>query len=983
MNFRKINNLTGWAVFAAAAFTYIRTVEPSAAWWDVGEFIAASYKLLIGHPPGAPFFLLTGRLFSLLAGNDVTQVAYWINISSALFSAFTILFLFWTITLLGRKLIPVPVENFTPAQTFGLMAAGVVGALSYAFSDSFWFSAVEAEVYAMSSLFTAFVVWATLRWELIEDPAAANRWLILIAYVIGLSIGAHILNLVTLPGLALIIYLKKYQPTLKGTLAALLIGGGVMMGLMTGLRITLPSLAGSMDVFFVNSLGVPFGSGVILFLLLLITGIVYGIRYSGRRQKIVLNTALLGVTFVLIGFTSYAVIVIRANYESTFNLNDPEDVPGFMYYMNMEQYGAGRPLLYGPNFTTEVIDSEEGAPLYVKGEGKYESYSRRFSYKYDPKGMTLLPRVYSQDRQHPQAYRQLLGLREGEKPTLADNLYFLFNRQLGFWYGRYFMWNFAGRDSDRQDAGWTATLTPKSELPPDIAGNKGHNRFYFLPLILGLAGLIYQYRKGRYSFYVTGLLFFMTGIALILYLNPPPTEPRERDYIYVGSFYAFSIWIGLGVMALADGLGYLLKREILRPVLAGALCLGVPLLMVSQNWNDHDRSGRYIAVDSAKNLLNSCPLNAILITSGDNDTYPLIYAQEVEGVRPDVRVCISQFMGIDWYINQLKGKSYDGKPLPISLNYGNYVSAVNNQIFFQENPQYAGSGISLPAYLKMIRENSPALQVSLQNGETMNILPSSRLVLPVNKEEVLKMGFIDQSLQPLLEDRMTIDLPKKSLLKDDLIFLDLITHNKWERPICFTSLFTPAQYNLTEYTQAEGMLYRLMPVRVPGARQGYVNANLAYQNMMEKMSWRGVDNPEVYHDEFSRNWLQNNRVAFLQTAGQLISDNQKEKARQVLLKSLQVIPDASIPYDRVCSLYVAPLMEVGETEKALGIARTMAARADQNLAYYLQDRRQHQTEVQENLIILNQLASALKEGSHPEAPAYEAMFEKHYRKVMN
>jgi hypothetical protein len=340
-------------------------------------------------------------------------------------------------------------------------------------------------------------------------------------------------------------------------------------------------------------------------------------------------------------------------------------------------------------------------------------------------------------------------------------------------------------------------------------------------------------------------------------------------------------------------------------------------------------------------------------------------------------------MGTDWYISQLKQKSYDGKPLPILLKYENYISAVNNQVFYNENPQYAGSGISLPTYLRMIRENNPALQATLQNGETINILPSSRLVLPVNREEVLKKGFIDKSQEALLTDRMTIDLPKKSLLKDGLVFLDLITHNNWERPICFTSLFTPAQYNLTEYTQAEGMVYRLMPLRVPGARQGYVNANLAYQNMMEKMSWRGVDNPKVYHDEFSRNWLQNNRVAFLQTASQLISENQKDKARAVLLRSLTVIPDSSIPYDRVCSLYVAPLLELGETEKAMSIARTMAGRADKNLAYYLQSRPYDQNLVQDNLVILNQLASSLRENTHPEAPAYEALFQKHYRTVMN
>ncbi len=983
MHFRKLNNLTGWAVFGVAAFTYVRTVEPTASWWDCGEFIAAAYKLLIGHPPGAPFFLLVGRLFSLLAGGDVTQVAYWINISSALFSAFAILFLFWTITLLARKLAPAAETENAPAPTFAVLAAGVVGSLSYAFSDSFWFSAVEGEVYALSSLFTAFVVWAALRWERLTDPAAANRWLVLIAYVIGLSLGAHLLNLVTLPALALVYYFKQFKPTFRGGVGAVAAGGAVTLGLMTGLRLTLPSLAGKLDVFFVNSLGLPFGTGVGVVVLLLAAGLAYALYATAGRQKVVLNTALLGLTFVLVGFASYFTIVIRANQSPTFNLNDPKNVVGFQYYMNMEQYGSGRPLVYGPYFNTEVIDSEEGAPQYVQGKDKYEVYSHYFSYKYDPRGMTLLPRIYSQDRNHPQAYRDLLGLQEGQKPNMADNLGFLFSRQLGFWYGRYLLWNFAGRDSDKQDAGFAATLTPVKNLPPDLAGNRGHNRLYFLPLLLGLAGAVYQYRRGRSSFWFTALLFFMTGVALILYLNPPPTEPRERDYIYVGSFYAFSIWIGLGVMAVADALRVVLKREVLRPVLAGAACLGVPLLMVSQNWDDHDRSGRYIAVDSAKSILNACAPNAILLTSGDNDTYPLIYAQEVEGVRRDVRICISQFMGTDWYISQLKKPNYDGKALPITMNYENYVSAVNNQILFHENEQYAAAGISLPNYLKLIRENNPALKVPLQNGEMINILPSNKLVLPVDKEAVLKKGFVDPRLQPLLADRMTIELPKKSLLKDDLIFLDLLTHNNWERPIYFTSLFTAAQYNLAEYTQVEGMVYRLMPVRVPGARQGYVNAARSYENMMRHTTLRGVNDPDVYHDETSRNWLQNSRVAFLQTAEQLIAENQREKARQVLLKSLATIPDAAIPYDRICSLFVAPLLQVGEREKALQLARTMAGRADRNLAYYLGDGPQDPGAVQENLVILNQLATSLKEEAHPDAPQYQALFEKHYQKMYN
>ncbi len=981
MTFRKLNNLTGWAVFATSAAVYLRTVEPTASWWDCGEFIAASYKLLIGHPPGAPFFLLVARLFTLMAGHDVTQIAYWINVLSALCSAGTVLFLCWTITLLARKGMAGTEENYSPAQTFGILSAGVIGSLSYAFSDTSWFSAVEAEVYAMSSLFTAFAVWAMLKWERIDDESAANRWLLLIAYAVGLSIGTHLLNLVVLPALAFVYYFKKFKPTLTGAGLTFAIGGAMVFGLMTGMRTLLPGFAGQWDVFFVNTLGLPFGTGVAAFGLLFIGALGYGILYSIRQQNAVLNTALLALTFVLIGFSSYSVLVVRANYQATFKLNNPKDAPGFMYYLNMEQYGAARPLVYGPQFTAEVVAQERGDPMYVKGQETYDVYSYRLKNTFDPQHQTLLPRLWSSDKNHPQEYRQLAGLRKGEKPTMGQNLRYLFPHQWGHMYWRYFMWNFVGRDSDEQDAGWTTTLTAAKNLAPDLVRNPGHNSFYFLPLLLGLSGAFYQFRKHRHSFVVTALLFFLTGLALVTYLNPPPTEPRERDYIYVGSFYAFAVWMGLGALALAEGLGYLLKKEVLRPVVAGAICLGVPVLLVSQNWDDHDRSGRYIAVDSAKNILNACAPNAILFTNADNDTYPLIYAQEVEGVRPDVRICISQFMGTDWYIDQLKQKVYEADALPISLQYEDYVSAVNNQLLFQENPEYSGSGINLPAYLKMIRENNPGLQMELQNGETINILPSNKLVLPVNRAAVIKKGIVPAVLQPLLQDRMTLELDKKSLFKDDLVFLDVLTQNNWERPIYFTSMFLPNQYHVEEYTQVEGLVYRLLPVRVPGAKEGFVNSQLAYQNLMEKSAFRGIDNPDTYYEEFSRNWLLNNRLAFLRTAEQLIREDQREKARQVLVNCLKKMPDETVPYDQVCSLFVAPLLKVGERERALALAKIMSGRADQNLAYYLDGGVRDQAAVQKNMFILNQLAVALQEAKQPEAPQYEALFEKHYQKL--
>ncbi len=974
--------MTGWAVFTVAATVYIQTVEATASWWDCGEFIAASYKLLIGHPPGAPFFLLVGRLFSLLAGNDVTKVAYWLNILSALCSAFTILFLFWTIVLLGKKLIPQPKATYTSAQAFGLLASGVIGALAYAFSDTFWFSAVEAEVYAMSSLFTAFVVWAMLRWERADDESTANRWLLLIAYAVGLSIGTHLLNLVALPALAFIYYFKKYKPSWKGNLLTLVAGGVLVMGLMVGMRTGLPSLAGSFDIFFVNTLGLPFGSGVVVFGVLFLGILTGGIRYSIVKHKVLLNTALLGFTFVLIGYTSYTIILVRANFNPPFNLNNPHDVPGFMYYLNMEQYGAGRPLLYGPDFTADILEYKKGAPNYVKGKDKYEAYDYRYTPVYDRKHLTLFPRLYSRDRNYPEAYRQLLGLREGEKPIMADNLHYFFTHQLGHMYGRYFMWNFAGRDNDQQDAGWQASLQLKSSLPSDMAQNKAHNRLYLLPLILGILGLCYQYYKHRQSFIITALLFVLTGIALVVYLNAPPIEPRERDYIYVGSFYAFTIWIGLGVLALSKAWERVIKWRWswVGPLVTGSVCALVPLILATQNWNDHDRSGRYVAVDSARNMLNSCAPNAILFTAGDNDTYPLIYAQEVEGVRPDVRICITQFMGTDWYIDHLKRKTYEGEALPISLKPENYIASTNNQILYVENPNVK-EGINLAQYIKLIRENNPALQVTLQSGDVLPTLPSHKLVIPLNKNALLRQQAVPEELESLVDTQMVVELNKSYLLKDDLVFLDILAHNNWKRPLYFTSIATAAKYNLAEFTQVEGVVCRLLPVKVPEAKQGFVNSAVAYDNLMNKCAWRGLDNPEMYYEEHTRNWLINSRFAFLQLSGQLIYENQPEKAREVLLHCLKVIPDSTIPYDRACSLFVAPLLQVGEKEKALAIARTMAQRADQNLAYYMKQQGADPQVIRDNLVILNQLALTLKEENQPEAARYEALFTKHYQNL--
>ncbi len=980
-SFRLINTLTGWVVFLVAAATYVCTVEPVGSFWDCGEFIAASHKLLIGHPPGAPVYMLLTHVFTDLLASSPATVAYWANVFSALCSAFTILFLFWTITRLCRKLMPVTGTTYTPTQTVGMMTAGIVGSLVYAFSDSFWFSAVEAEVYALSSFFTAFGVWAVLKWESLTNESEANRWLILIAYTMGLSIGTHLLNLVTLPALALVVYFRYFKPTFWGGVVAFVVGGIVVLLLMQGMRITLPGLAGKMDVLFVNSLGLPFGSGLMVFLVLFLGGLVYGIWYSVHRKKMVLNTVLLCVSFILIGYSSYTMLVIRANFNPPFNLNNPKDIPGFMYYMNMEQYGAGRPLVYGPVFTAEVVEVEKGDPIYVKGKDTYETYSQRYMPRYDPQRMTLFPRMYSDDaaRRHPQQYREIAGLREGENPTLADEWSYFLKHQLGYFYGRYFCWNFIGRDSDEQGAGWLTTLQPKQTLPPVLSQNKGHNRFYGLPLLLGILGFWFLWQRHQQLGIFTITLFFMTGMALVLYLNVPPSEPRERDYIYVGSFYAFAIWIGLGVVALQYWLQKVVKNVTISTAVAALACAVVPVGMVSQTWDDHNRSGRYMALDSARNMLESCAPNAILFTTGDNDTYPLLYAQEVEGIRLDVRVVISQFMGIDWYIEHLKQSLGRTGALDVSLERKNYISSINNQILFYEN-QTVKDGMNVREYLNLIRQDNPALKITLDSGETINTLPSNRLYLPLDKQAILKSGMIPADLQELLTDRFELELPKKHLYKDDLIFLDILTQNNWKRPLYFSTTQLPQQYNLMEYTQLEGVVSRLLPVKVSGAKNAFMDTHLAYHNLVEVNQWRGLNNPEVYHDETCRGErLTANRLAFLTLAQQLLADHQPKKAREVLRRSLNFMPPELLHDDYLCSLYVAPLLQAGETQKAQQLAAYLTRRSDQNLNYYWEQHLTDRQTIGQNLAILNTVATAFRENSVAQKTSYDAVFEKHMK----
>ncbi|UHG89355.1 glycosyltransferase family 117 protein [Spirosoma oryzicola] len=976
-SFKRLNTLTGWFVFAVALFTYASTVERTASFWDCGEFIACSFKLQVPHPPGAPFFLLLGRIFSMLSFGDLTSVAYWINMASVLASAFTIAFLFWTITMLAQKLLDKPESEYNTADTLLVIGTSAVGALAYTFSDTFWFSAVEAEVYGMSSFFTAIVVWAAFKWERIEDEAAANRWLIFIAYLTGLSIGVHLLNLVTLPALALIYYFKKYpKPTFWGGATAFGVGLVILAIINSGIIPGLPGMAFAVERLFVNSFGLPFNSGMFFFIVVFLGAVTYGIIWSVRQKRAVLNTSLLALAFVLIGYASYMQVLVRADFNPPINENDPSDALNFLSYLRREQYGS-RSLLYGPVFTARPIDQKQGAPMWKKEGNKYVIFDHQPEYVYAPGDEMLFPRVYSSQQNHPQLYRQMLGLAEGQKPTMGDNLKFMFDYQLGHMWWRYLMWNFAGRESDEEGAGYLLPWSSDQNAPDLLKTNKARDNFYMLPFMLGLFGIAFQYFRRRRDFLIVGLLFVFTGIALQVFLNSPPSEPRERDYIYVGSFYFFAIWLGLGVMAIAEGIRTYLKSDMTRNGLVVGLSLLVPVMMGAKSWDNHNRNHRYQSVDFAKNLLNSCAPNAVLFTGGDNDTFPLWYVQEVEGFRRDVRVCNLSLLGTEWYIQQMKRKTYESDALPISLELDNFNKGKNDIVPFYEVPGVK-NGIDLKQYINLIKTSSPAIQVPLTSGDMTSVLPSSVLFLPIDQAAVDQAKFVPAMLRPLVKDTLQWTIGKKDLYKPDLIMLDMIATNNWKRPLYFSSTLASDNYlNLKNYMQLEGYAYRLMPVAVPGATDGYVNSDIMYNNMLHKTFWREFNNPDVYYDEtYKGPPVISARIAFFRLADQLLREGKKDKAHEVLNYSLKVIPDKSIPYDQISSNYVRFMFSVGDNKKALEIADTMAKRADQNLTYAKTGNRFGNPDA--DLYILQTIVEACKESNQTAAAnKYEAIFQKH------
>jgi len=963
MKFQKLNLIIGWITFAIASSVYIATIEPTASFWDCGEFIATGYKLEVGHPPGAPFFMMMTKFFSLFSGGDVTKVAMWANIMSALASGFTILFLFWTITHLGRKIAGKQSDELSLGSQIAILGSAFVGSLAYTFSDTFWFSAVEGEVYATSSLLTAVVFWAILKWEEVADEKYSNRWLVLIAYIIGLSIGVHLLNLLAIPAIVLVYYFKKYETTPKGVIYALIISCVILAGVMWGIIPGVVKIGFVFDRIFVNGFGLPYNSGLLFFIVLIGALLAWGVYYTYKKNRPVINTVLVSVAMLLIGYSCYAAIVIRSNATPPIDQNDPEDAYSLLSYLNREQYGSS-PLIFGQYYNAPInIDDpyKNNGKNWVKKNGKYVEGSEKIEYNYNHKMCTFFPRMYSNRQEHIADYKYWGNIKgrkvkvmnnQGEmetmiKPTFGENLTFFFRYQCGFMYWRYFMWNFVGRQNDIQGDGdnmsgnWIsgikfideARLGSQDNLPSEYANNKATNKYYFLPLLLGLLGLCFHFSRDKKNFWVVMTLFILTGIAIVVYLNQYPRQPRERDYAYAGSFYAFAIWIGLGVMSIYDVLKKYLK-EVPSSALATVVCLFIPGIMCAENWDDHDRSDRYICHDVAWNYLNSCEPNAIIFTNGDNDTFPLWYIQEVEGVRTDVRVICLPYLITDWYIDQMKSKYYESEPVPFSFTRQQYETGKRDQVPVYEKIKEA---VELKDVIDFIGSDDPNTRLRSNYQESIDYFPTKKLKMTVDKEKVLETGAVKAKDSALIVDEMAWSLSSRYILKNDLMILDLVAHANWERPIYFVSVGPGSETNMRDYFQCEGFAYRLVPIKTKYDMQniGRIDTDVLYDNMMNKFRWGNMNRPDVYLDENIRRTIHivKLRNTFGRLAIALQEEGKKDSAQVVLNKCLDVLPIEKMNIDYYDARFVDALL-ICNHEKAKDIVMEIFNTAYNDLLYY-------------------------------------------------
>ena len=1041
-DFKFYDRIAGWSAFVVALVCYLLTVEPTASWWDCGEFIATAVKLEVGHPPGAPLWMIIGRVAALFASDDA-HMALMMNCTAVLAAAFTSLLLFWSITHLARRIIERKNykadrrDSYTAGETIAILGSGMVGALIYTFCDTAWFSAVEAEVYSMSSLFTAVVFWLILKWEEHADEKYSNRWLILICYLMGLSIGVHLLNLLVIPAIVLVYYYKKYNNTnVKGTLLALLVSVLILAFVLYFIIPQTVNIGARFDLFFVNVLDMPYYSGIITFLLLVMGGLGYWAWVSQSKGKVMQNTIALAVFMIMLGYTSFAMTVIRSFSNPPINENQPSDGFSLLSYLNREQYGD-TPLLYGPYFTADVVD-QEAEYTWIPDNGKYLQIPKPSpKYIYDRKNSGFFPRMHSSQPHHVKVYQQWAGLKNTtDCPSSFQNLKFFFSYQVGHMYWRYFMWNFCGRQSDEQNGAgsiikgnWITGFdfidnlkgAGSENLPERYANNHGRNVYYMLPLLLGLLGLLVSFSYDSQNGFVVMMFFLLTGLAIVVYLNQTPLQPRERDYAYAGSFYAFSIWCGLGLMWLWD----ILNEKVLKnksTVAAAVACvsLAVPVEMAYQNWDDHNRSGRYTCRDFATNYLESCAPNAILFTFGDNDTFPLWYAQEVEGIRRDVRVVNLSLAGCDWYVKQTQERKYESEAVAMTLNPSKYrqdkrnilVVADINDIFNDDKYKlhkseidsgysrvYADfmdliaqtpfpskyekdykdlcsgyekhSPVAFSAFLsrlmgpkvapaifgddtRRISEISarmddiigrissypaPIKAVMSVAGDDSHVYPShsgnynyiasKKIEIPVNKENCLANGTLDERTIGRAASSIRWDISKNYFTKSDLVVMDIIAANDWKRPVYFASSGSINDYlGLDKYMRLEGFAYRIVPYQVksePG-EIGEVDSKIMYQNVMDKFVWGRMNESDVVIEENNRRQINimDIRGTMSRLASKLVADGDTAKARSVLSKCMELTPSDKVPYDYTMLPVVTALFQSGMRTEAEAVVKQMA-----------------------------------------------------------
>ncbi|MCQ2249869.1 MAG: DUF2723 domain-containing protein [Bacteroidales bacterium] len=1049
-DFKTVDRVVGWAVFAVATISYLLTIEPTASYWDCGEFICTAFRQEVGHPPGAPLFMILGRFFSLFAFGDVEKVSVMINSMSAIASGLTILFLYWSISHIARRIVcgVQGADAASIAQRISIIGSGVVGSLAYAYTDTFWFSAVEGEVYAMSSLFTAVVFWCILKWEDEASQKYSNRWLVLICYLMGLSIGVHLLNLLVIPAIVFVYYFKKYETTGLGIIKAFLVSCLILAGVLYGIIPGVVWLASRFELMFTNGMGLPYNTGTIIYVVLGVGALVYGLYYSARNGKVVINTILLCVSVIIIGYSSFAMIVIRSAANPPMDENNPDNVFALQGYLNREQYGD-RPLLRGEYFNSVIERYEDGSPTYIQRNGRYEIVDHKPVHIYEPGSTTFFPRMYSPDPMHVRGYQYWAGLENtAAKPTFGQNLAFFFRYQINYMYLRYLWWNFIGRQNDIQGhdnspihGNWisgipsidNARLGDQGLLSDALQNNKGNNKYYFLPLILAIFGVLYMLmsgKDGRQYCWVVFLFFFMTGIAIVVYLNQTPYQPRERDYAYAGSFYAFAMYVGFGMAFLCRVAEKYVGRSVASASVALMLSIVCgPLILAIQNWDDHDRSGRYTARDFGKNYLESCAPNAILFTNGDNDTFPLWYAQEVEGIRTDVRVVNLAYLNTHWYINQMRRKAYLSNPLPISISSDKlvegsrdvvYHNEVPNMFFAQKYetnlPKYAqrvdavhgkllellgNSGfqkalpgdydavvnklqlkdqpvqmarfinglaqqpeklgvdrgsistlkndmdllvaeicrepVPLDAIVDLIADDSENSKAVMDNGEKVDFVPTLNYMLPVDKARVIASGTVAGADTARIVDRLVWKHPRGYIRKAELMVLDILAHNNWERPVYFAiTVGNEAYQGLDKYFRLDGLAYRLVPVETKPANgeRGYVDPDIMYSAYCQKFAWGGIDNPGVYLDENNLRMLMNVKNGFCRLAGAYVDRGNNDKAVEVADRCYKVMPRNLVApsyYDvEMARIYY----RTGCSDKARSVMDALGEQIFQDLRYF-------------------------------------------------